>query len=84
MNVSRRIGPAEQGGAPPESSSDPAGISGDEVRPESAAAYIADITMELAGMARASRLEILAYLLEIAQLEAANTTRRLARRAVAG
>ena len=49
------------------------------IRPESAAAYIADITTELAGLARGSRLEILAYLLDIAQLEAANTSRRLAR-----
>jgi hypothetical protein len=53
------------------------------IRPESAAAYIADITTELAGLARASRLDILAYLLDIAQLEAANVSRRLARQTVA-
>jgi hypothetical protein len=49
----------------------------DSVRPQSAAAYIADITAELAGMARSSKLDILAYLLEIAQLEAASAARRL-------
>jgi hypothetical protein len=53
------------------------------IRPESAAAYIADITTELAGIARGSRLDVLAYLLDIAQLEAANATRRLAREALA-
>ncbi|NNM73310.1 hypothetical protein [Enterovirga aerilata] len=49
------------------------------VRPESTAAYIADITIELARLARGSQLEVLAYLLDIAQLEAASTLRRLAR-----
>jgi hypothetical protein len=52
-------------------------MSPDPVQPEGTAAYIADITTELAGLARRSRLEILAYLLEIAQLEAANASRRL-------
>jgi hypothetical protein len=53
------------------------------IRPESAAAYIADMATELAGLARASRLDILAYLLDIAQLEAANVSRRLARQTLA-
>ena len=52
------------------------------IRPLSAAAYNADITTELAALARGSRLELLAYLLDIAQLEARNTSRRLARDAV--
>ena len=54
-----------------------------QIRPVSAAAYIADITTELAALARGSSLETLAYLLDIAQLEARNTSRRLARDAVA-
>lgn len=40
------------------------------------AAYIAEITTELAELARGSKLDILAYLLDIAQLEAATTVRR--------
>jgi hypothetical protein len=49
------------------------------IKPESAAAYIADLTTELAALARGCRLEILAYLLDIAQLEAENAARRLTR-----
>jgi hypothetical protein len=49
------------------------------IKPESAAAYIADLTTELAALARGCRLEILAYLLDIAQLEAENAARRLSR-----
>lgn len=46
--------------------------------PHSAASYIADMTTELAGIARRSKLDVLAYLLDIAQLEAAKSARRLA------
>jgi hypothetical protein len=49
------------------------------IRPESAASYIADITTELAVLARGSKLDRLAYLLDIAQLEAASNARRLRR-----
>jgi hypothetical protein len=59
--------------SPPEDYSSPA------IRPENAATYIADIVTELAGLARGSKLEILAYLLDIAQLEAANNAKRLRR-----
>ena len=59
-------------------------ISGRVIPPESTAAYIADIATELASLARGSKLEVLAYLLDIAQLEAANTARRLAHEAVLG
>lgn len=44
--------------------------------PPATAAYIAELTAELAKLARESRLEILAYLLDIAQLEAASIVRR--------
>jgi hypothetical protein len=63
---------------------DGAGLPPRPMRPESAAAYIADITNELASLARGCKLEILAYLLDIAQLEAANAARRLARKSCAG
>ena len=53
------------------------------IRPESAASYIADITTELAELARGCKLEILAYLLDIAQLEAAESAKRLARESCA-
>lgn len=53
------------------------------IEPESAASYVADITTQLAELARDSRLEILAYLLDIAQLEAKNSLRRLRREACA-
>ncbi len=40
------------------------------------ASYIADLTTELSQLARTSGLDILAYLLDIAQLEASSTARR--------
>lgn len=40
------------------------------------AAYIADLTKELSGLARGAGLETLAYLLDIAELEALAQTRR--------
>ncbi len=49
------------------------------IRQESAATYIADIATELAALARGAKLDILAYLLDIAQLEAASNARRLKR-----
>jgi hypothetical protein len=60
-------------------SSEPVDCRSPAIRPESAAAYIADITSELAALARGSKLDILAYLLDIAQLEAAGNARRLRR-----
>jgi hypothetical protein len=49
------------------------------IAPESTASYIADIATQLAGLARGSELDILAYLLDIAQLEAKHSVRRLRR-----
>ena len=46
----------------------------DSPSPAETAASIAPMTGELAGMARKSGLTALAYLLEMAQLEAANVT----------
>ncbi len=40
------------------------------LRPVEAASYIKQISTELAEMARSSRLELLAYLLEMVRLEA--------------
>lgn len=40
------------------------------------ASYIAEITTELAELARGAKLDLVAYLLDIAQLEAATTVRR--------
>jgi hypothetical protein len=42
-----------------------------------AAGYIADLSQELAVMARGVRLDLVAYLLEMAQLEAKRTTTHL-------
>ena len=47
------------------------------------AAYIADITKELSVLARGSGLETLAYVLDIAQLEAAAEMRRRRRASAA-
>lgn len=41
------------------------------------ASYIADLTTELSQLARSSGLDVLAYLLDIAQLEASSSARRL-------
>ncbi|MDB5558248.1 MAG: hypothetical protein JWQ36_1182 [Enterovirga sp.] len=76
-DVPKRRASADLGVVEPKPEAAPA------IRPESAAAYIADMATELAGLARASRLDILAYLLDIAQLEAANVSRRLARQTLA-
>lgn len=45
-------------------------------RPQSTARYIAEMTAELAAMAREGELKFLAHLLEVAQLEAATVERR--------
>jgi hypothetical protein len=55
------------------------GLPARPIKPESAAAHIADLTTELAALARGCRLEILPHLLDIAQLEAENTAWRLTR-----
>lgn len=47
------------------------------------AEYIADLTSELAKLARQSRLDVLAYLLDIACLEAKTSAGRLNRPAAA-
>ena len=48
-----------------------------EPTPQSVAEYIADLAAELARLARSRDLELIAYLLEMARMEAANTSRRL-------
>ena len=48
----------------------------DSASPAQVAAYVAQTTGELAAMARASGLADLAYLLEMAQLEAANLSQK--------
>lgn len=53
-------------------------------QPGSVSTYIAQMTEELAGLARRAELDVLAYLLDIAQLEAETTARRFAREACAG
>lgn len=60
-----RVEMASQGGATPSGA-------------RASAQYIADMTRELAALARDGKLEFLAHLLDIAQLEAANTERQLA------
>lgn len=42
---------------------------------QEAAGYVAELTSELANLARGVRLDFLAYLLDVAQLEAANRAR---------
>lgn len=44
-------------------------------QPASVSAYIGEMTAELAGMARQAELDVLAYLLDIARLEAETTAR---------
>lgn len=46
--------------------------------PDATAQYIAEMTSALAAMAREGRLDFLAHLLDIAQLEAATAANRLA------
>ncbi|MDB5592181.1 MAG: hypothetical protein JWR86_2706 [Enterovirga sp.] len=46
------------------------------VRREDVANYVADFTAELARLARSAKLDLLAYLLEIAHLEAETSQRR--------
>lgn len=48
------------------------------VRVHDVAEYIADLATQLARLARSNNLELLAYLLEMARLEAATAARRLA------
>lgn len=44
---------------------------------DEAAHYIADLAGELAGIARGTELDLVAYLLDIVRLEAARTARRI-------
>ncbi len=46
-------------------------------QPNEAATYIADLTAELAGVARAAKLDLVAYLLDIAGMEASRAGQRL-------
>lgn len=46
--------------------------------PSATADYIGDLTSQLAGLARAARLDLLAYLLDIARLEASRAADRSA------
>jgi hypothetical protein len=47
---------------------------------EAAAAYVADLTSDLASLARQHGLDTLGYLLDMARLEAESNTRRLSSR----
>ena len=44
---------------------------------DEAAHYIAELAGELAGIARGTKLDLVAYLLDIVRLEAARTARRI-------
>ena len=69
----------------PESAEDPDGDEGSEAGtsmsshgaagPQATAAYLADITSELSKMASGAGLDLLAYLLEMARLEATKSMR---------
>lgn len=62
-----------------EPGSSPHGVDPDgSARVHDVAEYIADLTAQLARLARSKDLELIAYLLEMARLEAATTARRLA------
>ena len=63
----------------------PARVAGERLQPAGpeSAAYIADLASEMARMARGSGLEVLAYLLDMARLEAETTVLRLSRDRVA-
>jgi hypothetical protein len=50
------------------------------MRPADAADYIAQMTVELARIARTARLEPLAYFLEMARIEATTSLRRIQNR----
>ena len=69
---------------PSQASSPPSGSDRDGLGPSSsdeAAAYIFQMTGELAAIAHAFELEDLAYLLEIAKLEAGNPFRKALKKA---
>lgn len=51
-------------------------VGSEPMAPVEAAGYIAELTSELATIARASNLEFLAYLLDLARQEAAATAER--------
>jgi hypothetical protein len=57
---------------------DPAGDGG----PDEAAAFIADVAAELAGLARRHRLDMLGFLLAMAQLEAEEHVRLRSKRSL--
>lgn len=48
------------------------------LKPREVADYISDLTEELAGLARGAEFDVLAYLLEMAHLEADAVSRRSA------
>ncbi len=48
-----------------------------ESSPTEVADYVKDMTAELAQLARASRLDLIAYLLDIVHLEAKTTSRKI-------
>ena len=48
-----------------------------ELNREAVADYVAELTGELATLARRHGLDVLSYLLDMAQLEAANATRHV-------
>lgn len=53
-------------------------------QPVATASYVADITQELSGLARAAGLDTLAYLLDIAKLEATQFVHRAGQSAPLG
>lgn len=52
-----------------------------EIAPSETARYIADLTAELAYLARKARLDLLAYLLDMARLEAVRSVQANRRKA---
>jgi hypothetical protein len=53
------------------------GASGETIDRTAAARYIADLSAELATLARQHRLDALGYILDMARLEAENATRHV-------
>jgi hypothetical protein len=76
--TSMRLISNHQPGCPPDA---PSGDDEEGLRAtwsaDEAAHYIAELAGELAGIARGTKLDLVAYLLDIVRLEAARTARRI-------
>lgn len=70
------ITPLDFSGRTPASRSNP---SGETVDPAETARYVAQLSAELADMARAAKLDVLAYFLDMARTEAGSMVRAEAR-----